>query len=166
MNAFVQCAAYLVVLIALAKPLGTYMANVYEGRYRFLAPLENLVYRVAGVKPEDDMDWKRYLWGVLWFNFIGFGAVYALQRLQEECARERHLALCRELETVMFADETASPYRAIGAKLGMSEGAVKTGAHRIRARLRDLICEEVRQTVASHEDWTGEIRYLIQLFER
>ncbi len=83
MNAFLQCAVYVVVLIALAKPLGAYMANVYEGRTRFLAPLENLVYRVAGVKPDDDMDWKRYLWATLWFNFIGFGAVYALQRLQD-----------------------------------------------------------------------------------
>ncbi|MGA8005101.1 MAG: potassium-transporting ATPase subunit KdpA [Burkholderiales bacterium] len=83
MNAVLQCTLYVAVLLALTRPLGAYMANVYEGRYRFLAPLENLVYRVAGVKPEDDMDWKRYLWGVLWFNFIGFGAVYALQRLQD-----------------------------------------------------------------------------------
>jgi potassium-transporting ATPase potassium-binding subunit len=83
MNAFLQCAVYVAVLLALAKPLGAYMANVYEGRTRFLAPLENLVYRLAGVKPEDDMDWKRYLWSTLWFNFIGFGAVYALQRLQD-----------------------------------------------------------------------------------
>ena len=83
MNAFLQCAVYVAVLLALAKPLGAYMANVYEGRTRFLAPLESLVYRFAGVKPEDDMDWKRYLWATLWFNFIGFGAVYALQRLQD-----------------------------------------------------------------------------------
>jgi len=82
MNAFLQCAVYVIVLIALAKPLGAYMANVYEGRTRFLAPLENLVYRLSGVKPEDDMDWKRYLWATLWFNLFGFVAVYALQRLQ------------------------------------------------------------------------------------
>jgi K+-transporting ATPase ATPase A chain len=82
MNAFLQCAAYVVVLIALAKPLGAYMANVYEGRTRFLAPLENVVYRVCGVRSEDDMDWKRYLWATLWFNVLGFLAVYGLQRLQ------------------------------------------------------------------------------------
>jgi len=81
-NAFLQCAVYVIVLIALAKPLGAYMANVYEGRTRFLAPLETLVYRLSGVKPEDDMDWKRYLWATLWFNLFGFIAVYALQRLQ------------------------------------------------------------------------------------
>ncbi len=83
MNAFLQLAFYLVVLLALAKPLGAYMANVYEGRVRFLAPLENLVYRLCGTRPEDDMDWKRYLWGVLWFNLFGFLAVYGLQRLQD-----------------------------------------------------------------------------------
>jgi K+-transporting ATPase ATPase A chain len=83
MNAFLQIAFYLVVLLALAKPLGAYMANVYEGRVRFLAPLENLVYRLCGTRPEEDMDWKRYLWGVLWFNLFGFLAVYGLQRLQD-----------------------------------------------------------------------------------
>ncbi len=82
MNALLQCAIYLGVLLLLAKPLGAYMANVYHGGCRFLAPLENLVYRAAGVRPEEEMDWKRYLWGVLWFNLIGFAAVYALQRLQ------------------------------------------------------------------------------------
>ena len=82
MNALLQCAIYLGVLLLLVKPLGAYMADVYKGRYRFLAPLENLVYRAAGVRAEEEMDWKRYLWGVLWFNLIGFAAVYALQRLQ------------------------------------------------------------------------------------
>jgi len=86
MNAFLQIAFYLVVLIALAKPLGAFMADVYEGKRTFLSPvlgwLERLVYRVSGVNAEDDMDWKRYLWGVLWFNIVGFAAVYALQRLQ------------------------------------------------------------------------------------
>ena len=83
MNALLQYAVYLGVLLLLVKPLGAYMANVYEGRYRFLAPLENLVYRTAGVRPEEEMDWMRYLWGVLWFNLIGFAAVYALQRVQQ-----------------------------------------------------------------------------------
>jgi len=83
MNAFLQIALYLVVLLALAKPLGDYMASVFEGRARFLAPVENLIYRLGGVKPGEDMGWQRYLWAVLWFNVIGFAAVYALQRLQD-----------------------------------------------------------------------------------
>src|SRR5258708_4420015 len=82
MNALVQCAIYLGVLLLLVKPLGAYMADVYEGKYRFLAPLENLVYRSAGVQAEEEMDWKRYLSGTLWFNALGFLLVYLLQRLQ------------------------------------------------------------------------------------
>jgi K+-transporting ATPase ATPase A chain len=87
MNAFLQLAFYLVVLLALAKPLGGFMANVYEGKRTFLSPvlgwLERLVYRVSGVNPDDDMNWKRYLWATLWFNVVGFIAVYALQRFQD-----------------------------------------------------------------------------------
>jgi len=83
MNAFLQLGFYVVVLLLLAKPLGAYMANVYQGRTRFLAPVESLTYRLCGTRPEDDMDWKRYLWGVLWFNLLGFIAVYGLQRLQD-----------------------------------------------------------------------------------
>src|SRR3989454_8758320 len=82
MNALLQCAVYLGVPLLLVKPLGAYMANVYEGRYRFLAPLESFVYRAAGVHPEEEMDWKRYLWGTLWFNAIGFLFIYFIQRLQ------------------------------------------------------------------------------------
>ena len=83
MNAFLHLGFYVVVLLLLAKPLGAYMANVYQGRTRFLAPVESLIYRLCGTRPEDDMDWKRYLWGVLWFNLLGFIAVYGLQRLQD-----------------------------------------------------------------------------------
>jgi K+-transporting ATPase ATPase A chain len=83
MNAFLQLGFYVVVLLLLAKPLGAYMANVYQGRTRFLAPVESLIYRLCGTRPEDDMDWRRYLWGVLWFNLLGFIAVYGLQRLQD-----------------------------------------------------------------------------------
>ena len=87
MNAFLQCAFFVAVLIALVKPLGAYMANIYEGQRTFMTPvlgwLERIVYRVSGIKPEDDMDWRRYLSATLWFNVLGFLAVYALQRLQD-----------------------------------------------------------------------------------
>ena len=86
MNAFLQQSFYLVVLIALVKPLGAFMADVYEGKRTLLSPvlgwLARLVYRVSGVDEKDDMGWKRYLWATLWFNLAGFLAVYGLQRLQ------------------------------------------------------------------------------------
>ncbi len=87
-------------------------------------------------------------------------------RLEAECAQEGHLALCSALEPVLFADASAAPYQAIAAKLGISEGALKTAAHRLRKRLHWLIRDEVLQTVDSDHDLQAEIRYLIELFAR
>jgi K+-transporting ATPase ATPase A chain len=81
-----QLAVYVVVLLALAWPLGVYIARVFDGPapwpVRALAPLERGVYRVCGVHPEEEMDWKRYALAMLLFNGLGLAVVYALQRLQ------------------------------------------------------------------------------------
>lgn len=88
MNALgtVQILLYLVVLVALVKPLGTFMAKVYEGERTFLTPMlgpsEQGIYRLAGIQPSVESNWKRYALSVLLFNFIGFVVVYLLQRLQ------------------------------------------------------------------------------------
>ncbi|NTV96912.1 MAG: potassium-transporting ATPase subunit KdpA [Thiobacillus sp.] len=85
-NGYCQLALYLVALIGLAWPLGLYMARVYKdeppGFMRWLKPVENLFYRLCGVRPGDDMAWTRYAFAMLAFNLMGFLAVYALQRLQ------------------------------------------------------------------------------------
>jgi potassium-transporting ATPase potassium-binding subunit len=85
-QALLQVALYLAVIVALAKPLGVFMAKVYEGRRTFLSPvlrpLERLVYRCAGIDERDEVGWKRYAVGALLFNLIGVVFVYALQRLQ------------------------------------------------------------------------------------
>jgi RNA polymerase sigma-70 factor (ECF subfamily) len=90
----------------------------------------------------------------------------AMRQLETECARTGHATLCTALEPVMFADETAAPYREIGERLSMSEGAVKTAAHRIRARLRGIIREEILQTVDNEADLQEELQYLASLFGR
>jgi K+-transporting ATPase ATPase A chain len=81
-----QIALYLVVLTLLVRPLGAYMARVYEGRRTFLdtvfGPVERLIYRLAGVDPAREMGWKSYAAGMLLFNLAGFLLVYGLQRLQ------------------------------------------------------------------------------------
>jgi K+-transporting ATPase ATPase A chain len=88
MNAlsWVQLLFYLIVLLGLAKPLGTYMARVYQREPVFLdpvlSPVERLLYRLCGVRPEEDMDWKSYAFAVMLFNGLGLLAVYGLQRLQ------------------------------------------------------------------------------------
>ena len=90
----------------------------------------------------------------------------ALNRLGQDCATTGHKALFQALEPVLFAEETSPSYREIAEQLAMTEGAVKVAAHRIRARLKGLIREEVLQTVANQEDWEEEVRYLISLFSR
>jgi K+-transporting ATPase ATPase A chain len=85
-NGWLQMGLYLLVLIALAKPLGWYMARVYEGKPigldRALGPLERFLYRLCGVKPGEEMGWKTYAVAMLLFNLFGLLAVYGLQRLQ------------------------------------------------------------------------------------
>jgi K+-transporting ATPase ATPase A chain len=82
----IQLGLYLVVLLVLAKPLGAYMARVYEGRSigldRVLGWLERLIYRLVGARPDTEMGWKTYTAAMLTFNFVGFLAVYLLQRIQ------------------------------------------------------------------------------------
>ncbi len=84
-NGYLQLVVYLVMLLALAKPLGAYMAAVYEGRsavVRAFAPFERLLYRVCGVDAAKEMRWTQYAVASLAFTLVGLLAVYALQRLQ------------------------------------------------------------------------------------
>ena len=85
-NGILQIILYLAVLLALAKPLGAYMARIYEGRpaglNRIGARFEDLLYRLCGVDPAKDMRWTEYALAMLLFNFLGAVAVYGLQRLQ------------------------------------------------------------------------------------
>src|SRR5438128_334378 len=85
-NGVLQLVVYVVVLLALAKPLGAYMARVYEGRPlaldRLLGWLERLIYKLSGVRPGNEMGWKTYAATMLLFNLAGVLVVYALQRLQ------------------------------------------------------------------------------------
>jgi len=85
-NAIAQLVLYLVVLLLLVKPLGAYMARVYEGKPlildRPLGPLERGIYRLAGIRPDEEMGWKTYAVTMLLFNLVGVLLLYALQRLQ------------------------------------------------------------------------------------
>ncbi len=85
-NGVLQLLLYLVVLLALVKPLGWFMARVYQnkpcGLDKVLGPVERLIYRLAGVKPESEMGWKAYAAAVMIFSGVGLVFVYALQRAQ------------------------------------------------------------------------------------
>jgi K+-transporting ATPase ATPase A chain len=85
-NDILQIVLYFGVLLLLAKPLGVYMARVYEGQPsgldRVLGPVERLFYRICGVKPEQEMSWKKYTGAVLFFSAAGWFFLYFLQRQQ------------------------------------------------------------------------------------
>ncbi len=85
-NAWLQIALLFGLVVALVKPLGWYMAQVYEGKPcgldRAFGPLERLVYRLCRIDPGEEMDWRTYAKAMLLFNLFGLLAVYALQRIQ------------------------------------------------------------------------------------
>lgn len=85
-NDYVQIGLYLVVLLLLVKPLGGYIAAVFADTpnriTRFGGGAERLIYRLCGIRADEDMGWKRYALAVLLFNLLGVLVVYALQRLQ------------------------------------------------------------------------------------
>jgi K+-transporting ATPase ATPase A chain len=81
-----QILLYFVVLLALTKPLGSYMARVYEGERTFLhpilRPLERFLYALSGVREEMEQRWTQYAASLLAFSTVCFVLVYAIQRLQ------------------------------------------------------------------------------------
>lgn len=77
-----QIALVLLAVTATAVPLGGAMAAIAEGRWRVLAPMENLLYRAAGIDPARGMGWRAYVLAMLAVNLAGFLLLYALLRLQ------------------------------------------------------------------------------------
>ncbi|SDD09422.1 potassium-transporting ATPase subunit KdpA [Paraburkholderia lycopersici] len=84
-STLLQAGLFIVILLALAVPVSGYMTRVLDGRsrvVRLFAPLENLLYRVAGVDPQAGMDWKRYALATVSFNLFGTLFLYLLLRVQ------------------------------------------------------------------------------------
>jgi K+-transporting ATPase ATPase A chain len=83
---WLQVLLYIGMLLLLVRPLGAYMARVYQGERTFLdpllKPLERWVYRLSAIDPQAEMDWKAYAAAMLVFNLVGLLALYALLRLQ------------------------------------------------------------------------------------
>ncbi len=81
-----QIALYTVLLLLAAKPLGLFMTAVFEGRRTWLhpalRPVEVALYRLGGVREDEEQDWRRYLIALIAFNAVGFLLLYAILRLQ------------------------------------------------------------------------------------
>jgi len=83
---WLQVVLYVLVLLALTKPLGVYLHRVFEGNARPLpqifGPLERWTFRACGVDPEKEQTWKEYALALLLFSLVGVLVTYALLRLQ------------------------------------------------------------------------------------
>ena len=84
MNGFdvLQTSVLFTALLILAKPLGNFMAHVYQGERTLLSPVlvpcEQLIYRLCGVNRDEEMDWKGYAVAMLLFNLVGMTVLLAL----------------------------------------------------------------------------------------
>jgi len=85
-SSFRELAALMALLLALTKPLGAYMAAVFQGKPTFLTPMlrpvERAVLRISGVNPQDEQTWTAYAGACLWFGLVNFLLFYAQLRMQ------------------------------------------------------------------------------------
>lgn len=83
---WLQTIVFFVVLLAMIKPFGGFMARVYQGEPTFLTPVfvpcENVIYRICGVDKDEEMDWKRYTIGLLLFNVVCGVTLFAILLFQ------------------------------------------------------------------------------------
>ncbi len=84
----------------------------------------------------------------------------ALRRLEQEFVAAGKAALFAGLRGVLLEDGETRPYAALGAEIGMSEGAIKKAAQRLRRRYQEIIREEIAQTVATPAEIEEELRHL------
>jgi potassium-transporting ATPase potassium-binding subunit len=83
---WLQILIYATTIFIFVKPLGNYMFRVFEGEGqpmpRFFGPMERLIYKLCGIDPKQQQDWKQYALALLVFSCITLLVTYALQRLQ------------------------------------------------------------------------------------
>src|SRR5262249_44486753 len=81
-----QIVAYFLVLLALTKPMGTFMARVFQGQRTFLHPalrwMETLVYKLTGIREDEEQHWTRYAGALISFSLFSFLFTYLIQRFQ------------------------------------------------------------------------------------
>jgi K+-transporting ATPase ATPase A chain len=86
-NGWLQIGIYLLVLLAITKPIGAFMARVFAGQKTFLdpalRPVERLLYRIVGVDDKREMDWKEYTIAMLLFSGVSMLVLYLIERVQQ-----------------------------------------------------------------------------------
>ena len=109
-----------------------------------------------GVEPADNVTPERSFerrWALTLLEEV-------LKRLQAEYEAEGKAALFAALNPCLVGERTSQPYVELAAKLGMNEGAVKSAVHRLRQHYRQLLRDEIAQTVADPAEVDEELRHL------
>jgi K+-transporting ATPase ATPase A chain len=83
---WLQAVVLFLVVLALTKPIGLFMAKVFQGERTWLSPVfvpvERFIYRISGVREDEEMPWYTYMFAVLAFSAVGFAWLYLLLRTQ------------------------------------------------------------------------------------
>lgn len=173
-HGMIQVAVFMVVLALLVKPVGAYMARVYEGRRvvfeRALGPLERLIYRLCGIRPGQEMTWKTYAWALMLTNALGMLAVFALARLQghlplnpmqrpgltPDLAFNTAVSFATNTNWQSYGGETALSYLTQMAGLGVQNFISAASGMAVLAALVRGIARGAAETVGNF--WTDLVR--------
>ncbi len=121
-----------------------------------LETAEAFKYKLTPANPQTPEQIYDKLWA---FTFVK----QVLARLGKQMRRPKDRERFRALESLLTGESDTESYKDVGARLGMSEGAVKVAVHRLRSKFRELLRSEVAQTVDSSSKVDEEIRFLLQL---
>ncbi len=86
-----------------------------------------------------------------------------LVRLRAELGQAERRELFDQLKPHLWGEDEATPYAQLGTRFAMTASAVKVTVHRLRRRYRDLLRDEIAQTVADPAEMDREIQYLIRV---
>jgi RNA polymerase sigma factor (sigma-70 family) len=135
---------------------------VKRGEGQSLVPLEELLARErADLEPADTLSPDKIYERRWALTLLG----QVLARLEDEYRVAGNAPLFEQLKELL-ADEPGRPSQAdIAAELGMTENAVKQAFHRLRQRYRELLHEEIANTVAVPGDVEDELRHFISVLQ-
>ena len=111
---------------------------------------------VDNLTPEQSFEWR---WALTLLEQV-------MNRLSTEFARDGKAELFEALKPCLLGERTTQPYAMLAAKLGMTEGSVKVAVYRLRQRYRQLLRDEIANTVAEPEEIEEELRYLFAVLAR
>lgn len=145
-NAWMQIALFLLLLVAAVKPLGAYMAAVYEGRLRWLGWLEDWTLKICGVDASREQSWQKYAQHWLWFHAWGFLAVLGILMTQQWHPWNPQVFGNLPFHTLLDAmlNQTALAMERLAALDEARQAALDTESERLRNSLLSAVSHDLR----------------------